>query len=149
MGLPDVLARTFSDHRRRARQRAVGFAIVFAERHLLRVPAADAKRTVEALRKEFAQELAHEKVEHITVDPNVAIVAVVGENMRGIPGVAGRTFTALGRENVNIIAIAQGSSESNISFVIEEKDVKRALFAAHREFGLHLTKGEGGKSAKL
>ena len=82
------------------------------------VSSADAKRTVEALRKEFAQDLAHEKVEHITVDPNIAIVAVVGENMRGTPGVAGRVFIALGQENVNIIAIAQGSSESNISFVV-------------------------------
>jgi bifunctional aspartokinase / homoserine dehydrogenase 1 len=100
------------------------------------VAASEAKRTVEALRKEFAQDVAHEKVEHITVDPSIAIVAVVGENMRGTPGVAGRTFNALGRENVNIIAIAQGSSESNISFVVSEKDMKAALAATHSEFGL-------------
>ena len=92
------------------------------------VSSADAKRTVEALRKEFAQDIAHEKVEHITVDPNIAIVAVVGENMRGTPGVAGRVFIALGQENVNIIAIAQGSSESNISFVV---------VAAGHEAGAH------------
>ena len=97
---------------------------------------ADAQKTVEALRKEFSQDLAHHKVEHITVDSNIAIVAVVGENMRGTPGVAGKTFNALGRENVNLIAIAQGSSESNISFVIEEKSVKTALLTTHREFGL-------------
>src|SRR6266478_2329784 len=102
------------------------------------VSSADAQRTIEALRKEFAEDLKHEKVEHINVDPNIAIVAVVGENMRGTPGVAGRTFQAMGKENVNIIAIAQGSSESNISFVIEESAVKKALLAAHREFGLHL-----------
>jgi aspartokinase/homoserine dehydrogenase 1 len=100
------------------------------------VAASDSKRTVEALRKEFAQDVAHEKVEHITVDPSIAIVAVVGENMRGTPGVAGRTFNALGRQNVNIIAIAQGSSESNISFVVSEKDMKTALAAVHSEFGL-------------
>ena len=100
------------------------------------VSSADAKRTVEALRKEFAQDLAHEKVEHISVDPNIAIVAVVGENMRGTPGVAGRVFIGLGQENVNIIAIAQGSSESNISFVVAQPDMKRALVATHREFGL-------------
>jgi aspartokinase len=100
------------------------------------VAASDAKRTVEALRKEFAQDVAHEKVEHITMDPSIAIVAVVGENMRGTPGVAGRTFNAVGRENVNIIAIAQGSSESNISFVVFEKDMKVALQATHREFNL-------------
>jgi aspartokinase len=56
--------------------------------------------------------------------------------MRGIPGIAGKTFSALGRDGVNLIAIAQGSSESNISFVIEEKAVKQALMTAHREFGL-------------
>jgi len=81
-------------------------------------------------------DLADEKVEHVTVDPSIAIVAVVGENMHGTPGVAGRTFSALGREGVNIIAIAQGSSECNISFVVSEKDVKAALTATHREFGL-------------
>jgi aspartokinase/homoserine dehydrogenase 1 len=100
------------------------------------VPSTDAKRTVEALRREFAQDLAHEKVEHITVDPNIAIVAVVGENMRGAPGVAGRLFIGLGQENINIIAIAQGSSESNISFVVSQQDMKPALVATHREFGL-------------
>src|SRR5579872_1523969 len=100
------------------------------------VSSADAKRTVEALRKEFAQDIAHEKVEHITVDPNIAIVAVVGENMRGTPGIAGRLFIGLGQENINIIAIAQGSSESNISFVVSQQDMKPALIATHREFGL-------------
>ena len=55
---------------------------------------------------------------------------------RGIPGIAGKTFSVLGDQHVNIIAIAQGSSESNISFVIEEKAVKTALLTAHREFGL-------------
>ena len=56
--------------------------------------------------------------------------------MRGTPGVAGRTFHCLGQEGVNIIAIAQGSSETNISFVVSDKSVKQALLAAHREFGL-------------
>ena len=100
------------------------------------VASSDAQRTVDALRKEFARDLAHHDVEHITVNPNIAIVAVVGENMRGIPGIAGKTFSALGRDGVNLIAIAQGSSESNISFVIEGKAVKTALLTTHREFGL-------------
>jgi aspartokinase len=91
---------------------------------------------VDALRKEFAQDLAHEVVDHITVDPNVAIVAVVGENMRGTPGVAGKTFNALGQEKVNLIAIAQGSSETNISFVVDEKSMQHALRVLHKEFGL-------------
>jgi len=136
VGVPDVVGRTFSTTAevhasvllisQSSSQNDICFAVT----------ASDAKRTVDALRKEFAQDVAHEKVEHITVDSNIAIVAVVGENMRGFPGVAGRTFNALGREGVNVIAIAQGSSESNISFVVFEKDTKAALMATHREFGL-------------
>lgn len=136
VGAPDVVARTFSTT---AEMRANLLLISQSSSQndiCFIVAASDAQRTVEALRKEFAQDVAHEKVEHITVDPSIAIVAVVGENMRGVPGLAGRTFSALGRENVNIIAIAQGSSESNISFVVSEKDVKTALLATHREFGL-------------
>ena len=56
--------------------------------------------------------------------------------MRGIPGILGRTLGALGRENVNIIAIAQGSSECNISVVVAQKDMRAALVTAHREFQL-------------
>jgi aspartate kinase len=136
VGVPDVVGRTFSTT---AELRANVLLISQSSSQndiCFIVSAADAAKTVEALRKEFAHDLAHHKVEHITVDPNIAIVAVVGENMRGTPGVAGKTFNALGRENVNLIAIAQGSSESNISFVIEEKAVKTALITTHREFGL-------------
>ena len=142
IGLPDVVGRTFSTI---AEVRANVLLISQSSSQndiCFSVSSADAGRTIEALRKEFAQDLKHEKVEHINVDPNIAIVAVVGENMRGTPGIAGRTFQALGKENVNIIAIAQGSSESNISFVIEETAVKKALEATHREFGLHLIRGD-------
>jgi bifunctional aspartokinase / homoserine dehydrogenase 1 len=141
VGLPDVVGRTFSTT---AEVRANVLLISQSSSQndiCFIVSAADAKRTVEALRKEFAQDLAHEKVEHITVDSNIAIVAVVGENMRGTPGIAGKTFNALGRENVNLIAIAQGSSESNISFVVEEQAVKTALNTTHREFALGSSDG--------
>ena len=136
VGVPDVLARTFSTT---AELRANVLLISQSSSQndiCFIVSSDDAKVTAEALRREFAQDLAHQTVEHITLDPNVAIVAVVGENMRGIPGVAGRTFSVLGREGVNIIAIAQGSSESNISFVVERKSMKAALEATHREFAL-------------
>ncbi len=136
VGVPDVVGRTFSAT---AEVRANVLLISQSSSQndiCFIVASTDAKRTVEALRNRFARDLADEKVEHITVDPTIAIVAVVGENMHGAPGVAGRTFSALGRENVNIIAIAQGSSECNISFVVAEKDVKAALTATHREFAL-------------
>jgi aspartate kinase len=138
VGLPDVVGRTFSTT---ADLRANVLLISQSSSQndiCFIVAAPDAARTVEALRKEFAHDLAHHKVEHVTVVNNIAIVAVVGENMRGTPGVAGRTFAAMGRENVNLIAIAQGSSESNISFVVEEQAVKKALIATHKEFGLHV-----------
>jgi aspartate kinase len=106
------------------------------------VPSAVARCTVEALRREFAQDLAHENVEHITLDTTIAIVAVVGEKMRGIPGIVGRTLGALGLENVNIIAIAQGSSECNISVVVAQKDVRAALVATHQEFQLGTANSE-------
>jgi aspartate kinase len=100
------------------------------------VEAADASHTVKALRQAFAHDLAHQQVEHITVNSNIAIVAVIGERMRGTPGIAGRTFSALGREHINIIAVAQGSSEYNVSFVVEAKDMRAAVLAVHSEFKL-------------
>lgn len=139
VGLPDVVGRTFSTT---AEVRANVLLISQSSSQndiCFGVSSADAQRTVEALRKEFAQDLDHHKVEHIRVDPHIAIVAVVGQNMCGTPGIAGKTFNAMGKEGVNLIAIAQGSSETNISFVIEERSVLPALQSLHREFGLHKT----------
>ncbi|MGB7843973.1 MAG: aspartate kinase [Candidatus Acidiferrum sp.] len=137
VGLPDVVARTFSTT---AEVRANVLLISQSSSQndiCFGISSEHAQRTVEALRKEFAQDLDHHNVEHIRVDPHIAIVAVVGQNMCGTPGIAGKTFNALGKEGVNLIAIAQGSSETNISFVIEEKSVVTALRTLHREFGLH------------
>jgi bifunctional aspartokinase / homoserine dehydrogenase 1 len=137
VGLPDVVGRTFSTT---AEVRANVLLISQSSSQndiCFGVSSGDAQKTVEALRKEFAQDLAHHKVEHIRVDPQIAIVAVVGQNMCGTPGIAGKTFNAMGKAGVNLIAIAQGSSETNISFVIEEESVVTALQSLHREFGLH------------
>jgi aspartokinase/homoserine dehydrogenase 1 len=136
VGVPDVVGRTFSTTSK-ARANVLLISQSSSQNDICFIVASsDAKRTEEALRSEFVQDVAHEKVEHITVDPNIAVVAVVGEKMHGTPGVAGRTFSALGREGVNIIAIAQGSSECNISFVVEEQHMKAALAALHQEFAL-------------
>jgi len=139
VGVPDVVGRTFSTT---AELRANVLLISQSSSQndiCFIVSSVDAQRTVDALRREFAQDLAHQVVEHITIDPNIAIVAVVCEKMRGTPGIAGRTFNALGQENISIIAIAQGSSETNISFVVENKAMKTALMVTHREFGLQFT----------
>jgi bifunctional aspartokinase / homoserine dehydrogenase 1 len=100
------------------------------------VNTADVERTLSSLRKAFAFDLAHHQVEHINVLPEIAIVAVVGDGMRGMPGLAGRTFSALGSKGINIIAIAQGSSEYNVSFVVEAGAVRDAVQAIHNEFDL-------------
>jgi aspartokinase/homoserine dehydrogenase 1 len=100
------------------------------------IPSAQARCAVEALRHEFAHDLASAGMEHITVDATVAIVTVVGQNMRSIQGIVGSAFGILGRENVNIIAIAHGSSDGTLSFVVAEKDVKAAITSMHREFRL-------------
>jgi bifunctional aspartokinase / homoserine dehydrogenase 1 len=137
VGLPDVLARSFAAT---AETRANVFLVSQSSSQndiCFVISSADEKRTLTALRNAFAPEIAVQTVDHVSVNSNVAIVAVVGENMRGIPGIAGRTFGALGREGVNIIAIAQGSSEYNISLVVEQNSTQRALAALHAEFCLH------------
>jgi aspartate kinase len=106
------------------------------------VDSADGSDTLKALRSAFAADLKHHDVEHITVDSNIAIVAVVGEKMRGTPGIAGRTFSALGRRGINIIAIAQGSSEYNVSFVVEAGAMRDAVSAVHEEFELESVSGQ-------
>lgn len=135
VGVPDVLSRTFATI---AAVRANVLLISQSSSQndiCLVVNSSDAQRTIDALRREFAQDLAHEKMEHITIDPTVAIVTVVGRNVRG-SGTVGRTFAAMGRQSINVIAIAQGSSECNISFVVKQQDVKAALEATHQEFQL-------------
>jgi bifunctional aspartokinase / homoserine dehydrogenase 1 len=137
VGLPDVLARSFAAT---AETRTNVFLVSQSSSQndiCFVISSADEKRALQALRGAFAPEIAEQTVEHVTANSDIAIVAVVGENMRGIPGVAGRTFGALGREGVNIIAIAQGSSEYNISLVVQESSMQRALTALHKEFRLH------------
>jgi aspartokinase/homoserine dehydrogenase 1 len=135
VGVPDVLGRTFAITAA-VRANLLLISQSSSQNDICLVVASSAvERTVEALRREFAQDLAHEKVEHVTLDQTVAIVTVVGKNMRR-SGTVGRTLAALGRENVNVGAIAQGSSGSNISFVVSKQDVKAALETTHREFQL-------------
>lgn len=96
----------------------------------------DAARAVTALEREFAQELFSGEFNPIHAEHNLATVAIVGENMRHAPGVAGRLFNTLGRNGINVKACAQGASETNISFVVELKDQRKALNVIHDSFFL-------------
>jgi aspartate kinase len=91
---------------------------------------------LQALRETLALELEHGYVRPVEVDDNVGLIAVVGEGMRGQAGLAGRVFTAVSREQVNIIAIAQGSSELTINLVVPRSGIEKAVKAIHAECGM-------------
>ena len=93
--------------------------------------AAKAKQTVDAA---FANEIMLEKVEPLSIESELSIVALVGENMKSHPGISGRMFSTMGKNGVNIRAIAQGSSEKNISAVISTRDVRKSINVLHEEF---------------
>jgi len=88
---------------------------------------------MKSLEADLALELTHGYLKPITVDENVGLLAVVGEGMRGTPGLAGRLFQAISQQNVNIIAIAQGSSELTISVVVRRDGLEQAIRAVHKE----------------
>jgi aspartokinase/homoserine dehydrogenase 1 len=115
--------------------------------------ATGAKQAVDAA---FANEIALNKVEPLQIESDLSIVALVGENMKSHPGISGRMFSAMGRNGVNVRAIAQGSSEKNISAVIATRDVRKSINVLHEEFfetsykqvNLFIT-GTGNVGAKL
>jgi aspartokinase/homoserine dehydrogenase 1 len=147
IGVPDIAARIFTA------SASVHANIVMISQSSSQdsicfvVQAADAARTEKALREALYEDVHQHDLEHIKVNRNVAIVAAVGENMAGTPGIAGRVFSTLGKEAINIIAIAQGSSEYNISFLVESGGMERAVKALHQAFGLgRQEKGEGART---
>lgn len=96
----------------------------------------DASRAKRVIEEEFRYEIQSGEMDEVQIVPEMAVIAVVGENMKHNPGASGRMFQALGRNNVNVAAIAQGSSELNISAVITQADLQKALNALHEAFFL-------------
>ncbi len=94
------------------------------------------ERAKEFLEEDLALEFAHGYLRPLQVDPHVGLIAVVGEGMRGTPGLAGRIFTAISKHSINIIAIAQGSSELTIAIVVNRSGLEKAVRAVHDECGL-------------
>lgn len=95
---------------------------------------AEAGRAIEVLEQNLTAEISKKRIQGIQKMDELEIIAVIGENMHGTPGISGRVFSALGENNINILAIAQGSSELNISFLIKERDKKKALNVIHQRF---------------
>lgn len=95
---------------------------------------ADAEKAQSAIDKAFEFEISQNKIDPCLVEKNLCIVALVGEKMKNHQGLSGKMFSTLGKNNVNVRAIAQGASERNISVVIDERDVNKALNTLHERF---------------
>ncbi len=143
IGVPGVAGRTFatlSDARMSVSlitQSSSEQSICFT------VPEKEARAAKEALERAFAPEIARREVDSVQVEPGMSTVAVVGLGMAGTPGIAARVFSALAAANINLVAIAQGSSELNISFVVKSSDAAVAQKAIHQAF--QLSKIGGGR----
>ncbi len=95
-----------------------------------------ALRAEKAIREEFEKEIAFDLVNKVLVERELSIVAIVGENMKQTTGVAGKLFSTIGRNGINVIAIAQGASELNISWVVRNGDLRKTLNVVHESFFL-------------
>ena len=131
LGVPGVAARTFQAV---AQTKASVLMITQSSSEqsiCFVVPENTAAGVVAALNDAFSDEIKNRDIERVSGFDEIAIVTAVGAGMRGVPGIAGEMFSALGRGEVNIVAIAQGSSECSISVVISESDVQEAVKAVH------------------
>lgn len=131
LGVPGVAARTFGCIAEQGAsvslisQASSEQAICFA------LPQASVPDVIHALQAEFRREFERKDIDRVWATDEIVIMTVVGEGMMRTPGVAGKIFSALGEKNINVIAIAQGSSEVSISFVLKAEEVKRATQALH------------------
>ncbi|MEW5799701.1 MAG: aspartate kinase [Bacteroidota bacterium] len=134
IGVPGVSARIFSSLAR-AQVNVMMISQASSEHNVcFIVPRKDSKTGVKVLREEFSIDIAKKIIDDVSVKEPVSIIAVVGEGMIGTKGIAGKTFDAVAKADVNIIAIAQGSSELNISFVVNQADAKKAVQSVHDAF---------------
>lgn len=107
------------------------------------LPEGEADRAVKAVRSAFTDELSSGLIDNVSYRPRMAVIAVVGDGMVGTPGIAARVFTALSNAGISVVAIAQGSSERNISFVVSEAEAADAARRVHSAF--QLSKIGGGR----
>jgi bifunctional aspartokinase / homoserine dehydrogenase 1 len=136
LGVPGIAGRTFAALHREGV--SVSLISQASSEHSIcfTVPSGSAATAQESLRAAFADEIERREIDDIEVESNLATFAVVGLGMHGTPGVAARVFSALADGGINIVAIAQGSSELNISAVVSEADLPAAMRRVHGEFQL-------------
>ena len=136
IGIPGVAGRTFTAVARTGANVLMISQASSEQSICFVVPTADMPRVVESLEQEMSREIERRDLNHITSVEDTVVLAVVGSGMKGIPGVSGKLFSALGEARINIIAIAQGSSEFNISLVVAQSEADRALQVIHDKFRL-------------
>jgi len=136
IGVPGVAGRVFTTTARN-RISVLMFSQGSSEQHIsIVVSKQDGENTVKALRREFESEIERRRIDRVAAISDIAIIALVGEGIKGVPGVAARAFGVLGSANINIQMIAQGSSELNLSIVVRQKDAPRAVQLIHEAFEL-------------
>ncbi len=136
MGVPGVAAKVFGAVARESVSVLMISQSSSEQNICFVIPQEAAPAALAALRRELAPELGRRDIERVEAQAPVAIVAVVGAGMRGAPGIAARTFAAVAEAGINIIAIAQGSSEYNISFCVEQELMAQAVRLIHAGFDL-------------
>ncbi len=109
------------------------------------LPETEAERAVKSIQQMFSGEITSGLIDTVTARPGMAVLAVVGDGMAGTPGIAARVFSALAAAKINVVAIAQGSSERNISFAVNGDDAADAARCVHAAF--QLSKIGGGRAA--
>jgi bifunctional aspartokinase / homoserine dehydrogenase 1 len=136
IGVPGVAARTFGAVARTGTNVLMISQSSSEQSICFVVPTKEAAQALATLEREMIRELERRNIERIWAQDDIVIVAVVGAGMKGIPGISSRIFGALGCQHINVIAIAQGSSEYNISLVIDRSDADKAVRCIHEEFRL-------------
>jgi bifunctional aspartokinase / homoserine dehydrogenase 1 len=136
IGVPGVAARVFSAVARE-QVNVLMISQSSSEQNIcLMVETPAAERAINALQREFELERTRQNIERIWAQGEVVIIAIVGAGMKGVPGIAAQVFGALADKTINIIALAQGSSEYNLSLVVDERDADMAVRAIHDRFAL-------------
>ncbi|MFL5305256.1 MAG: bifunctional aspartate kinase/homoserine dehydrogenase I [Polyangia bacterium] len=146
LGVPGIAARTFEALHRQEISVSLISQSSSEQSICFSVPDSAAKQACDRLTDEFRDQIARGEVDRVEARSGVATVAVVGIGMAGHPGIAARVFAALAEAGINIVAIAQGSSELNISFVVDAKEAAAAQRAVHGAF--QLSKIGGGAAAR-
>jgi len=133
VGVPGIAGRTFSAVAREGTSVLMISQASSEQSICFVIPTGSATGVVRALQEEMSRELSRRDIDRIWSDDGIVIISAIGSGMRGTPGISARIFGALGSIGINVIAIAQGSSECSISLVVEATDATQAVQQIHKE----------------